>query len=82
MGAVDASSPYSAAAADHGQVEGCAPCGTDDVAAIFASWLAERYPGARWVVERREAAQSDRVTPGPGEILRQVGREQDAGAVA
>jgi hypothetical protein len=64
--AVDKSLPHAAAPADDRQVEDRAPCGAEEVGAIFASWLAERYPGARWVIE-------------PGKERRATGLRPDRG---
>lgn len=53
--------------------------GRDTVAQIFEAWLAERYPGTRWIV-RPERDEPRRPATGPREISRQHRRSQEPDA--
>lgn len=46
------------------------------VAAIFAEWLGDRYPGTRWVVELGERTGNEPANTGPRNIPDRSGRDE------
>jgi hypothetical protein len=54
----------------------------ETVARIFTTWLAERYPGTRWIVERGEGDEGSRVAPRSGEVGGQILGSQQTRSVA
>ena len=62
--------------------EGSLGTAREAVAGIFTTWLAERYPGTRWIVERREGDEGSRVAPWSGEVGGQVLGSQQTRSVA
>ena len=62
--------------------EGTLGTAREAVAGIFTAWLAERYPGTRWIVERREGDEGSGVAPWSGEVGGQIVGSQQARSVA